>query len=58
MLKVKKRKPERRHENVGVSGVFIFNFEHISNLFLMFQLLTLTRQMSAGISLQDKMSET
>ena len=30
------------------SGVFIVNFEHISNLFLVFQLLTLNKQMLAG----------
>ena len=31
------------------SGVFIVNFEHISHLFLVFLLLTLNKQMLAGI---------
>ena len=33
------------------SGIFIVNFEHISHLVLLFLLLTLTRQMPAGIRL-------
>ena len=36
--------PERRR-----SGDFIVNFEHISHLFLAFLLLTLNKQMLAGI---------
>ena len=39
--------PERRHWRR--SGVFIVNFEHISYLFLVFQLLTLSRWMQAGL---------
>ena len=31
------------------SGVFIVNFEHISHLFLAFLLLTLNKQMLAGM---------
>ena len=38
--------PERCHWRR--SGVFIVNFEHISHLFLVFLLLTLSRLMSAG----------
>ena len=33
----------------GGSGAFIFNFEHISHLVLVFLLLTLSRQMPAGL---------
>ena len=36
--------PEHRHR----SGVFIFNFEHIRHLVLVFLLLTLSRWMRAG----------
>ena len=32
------------------SGVFIVNFQHISHLFLVFLLLTLNKQMLAGLS--------
>ena len=39
--------PERRHWRR--SGVFIVNFEHISHLVLVFLLLTLNRQMPAGL---------
>ena len=39
MLRIKT--PERR--NLRRSGVFIVDFEHISHLFLMFQLLTLNK---------------
>ena len=35
------------------SGVYIVNFEHISYLVLVFLLLTLSRQMSAGCLLDD-----
>ena len=31
------------------SGVFIINFEHLSHLFLVFLLLTLNKQMLAGM---------
>ena len=34
---------------VNMSGVFIANFEHISRLFLVFLLLTLSRQMPTGL---------
>ena len=37
--------PERRHWRR--SGVFIINFEHISQLFLMFLLLTLNKYILA-----------
>ena len=39
--------PEQRHWRC--SGVFIVNFEYISHLALVFLLLTLRRQMPAGI---------
>ena len=39
--------PEQRHWRR--SGVFIVNFEHISHLALLFLLLTLSRQMPAGV---------
>ena len=32
-------------------GVFIFNFEHISHLVLVFLLLTLSRYMSTGVGI-------
>ena len=35
------------------SGVYIVNFEHISYLVLVFLLLTLSRQISAGCLLDD-----
>ena len=38
--------PERRHWRC--SGVFIVNFEYISHLALVFQLLTLNRYFNAG----------
>ena len=41
-----------RHLRCG-SGVFIGNFEHISNIFLVFLLLTLNNQMLAGKLLED-----
>ena len=44
--------PERRHWHR--SDVFIVNFEHISHLVLMFQLLTLSRQMPTGTRLTQK----
>ena len=40
--------PERGHWRR--SGIFIVNFEHISHLVLLFLLLTLSRQMPAGIA--------
>ena len=40
--------PERGHWRR--SGTFIVNFEHISHLVLVFLLLTLSRQMPAGIA--------
>ena len=40
--------PERRQWRR--SGIFIVNFEHISHLVLVFLLLTLSRQMPAGIA--------
>ena len=44
--------PERRQwrRSWRRSCVFIVNFEHISHLFLVFLLLTLNKQMSAGFS--------
>ena len=39
--------PERRHWHR--SGVFIVNFEYISDLLLVFLLLTLNRQLPAGL---------
>ena len=47
MLRIKT--PERR--NLRRSGVFIVDFEHISHLFLMFQLLTLNKKMLTGVVL-------
>ena len=44
-LKLKIKTPERRY------GVFIVNFEYISHLVLVFLLLTLSRQMPAGMSI-------
>ena len=38
------------------SAVFIVNFEHISHLVLVFLLLTLSRQMPAGLSYALKVS--
>ena len=38
--------PERCHW--GRSGIFIVNFEHISHLFVVFLLLTLSMEMPAG----------
>ena len=32
----------------GVSRIFVVNFEHISHIFLVFQLLTLKNKMLAG----------
>ena len=43
MFKAAIKTPERRQ-----SGVFIVNFEHILHLFLVFMLLTLSKQMLAG----------
>ena len=40
--------PERRHWRR--SGVFIVNFEHISDLALVFLWFTLSRQMPAGVN--------
>ena len=42
--------PERR--NGRHFDVFIFNFEHISYLFLVFLLLTLNKYMLSGIALR------
>ena len=41
--------------NSDASAVFIVNFEHISNCVLVFLLLTLTRQMPAGLDYQMKL---
>ena len=41
--------------NSDASGVFIVNFEHNSNRVLVFLLLTLTRQMPAGLDYQIKL---
>ena len=38
------------HKDINYSGVFIVDFKHISHLFLVFLLLTLTRKMFAGSS--------
>ena len=43
--------PERRQWHRSV--VFIVNFEHISHLVLVFQLLTLSRQMLAGLNISE-----
>ena len=40
------RNPRRQWRR---SGAFIVNFEHISHLILVFLLLTLSRQMPAGL---------
>ena len=36
-----------------VSGIFIVDFEHISHLVLVFPLLTLNMQLSAGLTVSD-----
>ena len=46
MFKANMETPERRHGRR--SGVFIVNFEHISQLVLMFLLLTLNMKLPAG----------
>ena len=45
-LKLTIKIPERRHWRR--SSIFIINFEHISDLVLVFLLLTLSRYMPAG----------
>ena len=40
------------------SGVFIENFEHISHLFLVFLLLTLSKQLFAGIDIPKSESSS
>ena len=42
-----KIKPPEKH-NYHRSGIFVVNFEHISQLFLVFLLLSLNRKMFAG----------
>ena len=46
MFKVKIKTPEQRQ--YCCSGIFIVNLEHISHLFLVFLLLTLTRYLYNG----------
>ena len=38
---VKRKQKRRQNDAIGVTGVFIVNFEHISHLVLLFLLLTL-----------------
>ena len=47
MFKLTLKTPERRHWRRR-SGVFIINFKHISNFFLVFLLLTLNMYLLAG----------
>ena len=49
MLKVNNKDTERRH--LRRTGVFIVNFEHISQLLLVFSLLTLYMELPAGLVL-------
>ena len=42
------KRPERRH-----SGIFTFNFEHISHPFIVFLLLALNKEMLAGLCHQN-----
>ena len=49
MFKFNKKTLERRQERRF--GVFVVNFERISNFFLVFPLLTLSKEMSAWIDM-------
>ena len=52
MLKLTIKNPERRHW--CRSGAFIVNFEHISQLVLVFLSLTMSRLMPAGLFYSSK----
>ena len=51
MLKVNKNTRNTRGTSRRISGVFIVNFEHILHLFLVFLLLTLSKEILAEIVL-------